>query len=198
MVARNPSREAGPGLILVAEDDVEERLLTQYAFEECRIEADVRFVYDGEELVEYLRRRGRYANGPDCPSPDLILLDLKMPRKDGSEVLREIKSDPELRRIPVVVLTTSAAPEDVRRCYDLGANSYITKPITYGGMLETVRALGTYWLGTVELPDKRPAVPRSSTAPAPSRALGDVQPAGSAEGQEGPAASDRVRVTSAR
>lgn len=110
------------------------------------------FLEDGEELTDYLFRRGRWAS-VDAPRPELILLDLNMPRKDGREALAEIKADPDLRRIPVVVLTTSSSPEDVRRAYSLGANSYVTKPGSYEGLVAAVRALQTWWFGCVTLPE---------------------------------------------
>jgi CheY-like chemotaxis protein len=109
-------------------------------------------VEDGEELMEYLRRQGRYVDQKDAPLPGLILLDLNMPRKDGREALKEIKADPELRRIPIVVLTTSKAEEDILRTYDLGVNSYVTKPVTFKSLVELVKVLGRYWFEVVELP----------------------------------------------
>ena len=102
--------------------------------------------------MDFLHRRGRYAPPTPAPRPGLILLDLNMPRKDGREALQEIKADPELRRIPVVVLTTSKADEDICRTYDVGANSYITKPVTFEGLVDVVRALGRYWVEIVALP----------------------------------------------
>ena len=107
---------------------------------------------DGEELLEYLQRRGRYADLKDAPLPGLILLDLNMPRKDGREALKEIKADANLRRIPIVVLTTSKAEEDILRTYDLGVNSYITKPVTFKSLVELIKLLGRYWFEVVELP----------------------------------------------
>jgi CheY-like chemotaxis protein len=107
-------------------------------------------VKDGEELMDFLRHRGGFAEERLSPQPSLILLDLNMPRKDGREALREIKSDPVLRRLPVVVLTTSRAEEDVVRSYELGVNSFITKPVTFQGLLEAVRILGRYWFEIVE------------------------------------------------
>jgi len=110
-------------------------------------------VKDGEQLMDFLRHRGAYGDQRSSPQPSLILLDLNMPRKDGREALREIKSDPALRHYPVVVLTTSHAEEDVVRSYELGVNSFITKPVTFQGLLEAVRVLGRYWFEIVELPD---------------------------------------------
>ncbi|KAA2285404.1 response regulator [Arenimonas fontis] len=138
--------------ILIAEDDPDDRLMAEEAFRECRMENPLHFVGDGEELMDYLRRRGRYSGASDHPEPGLILLDLNMPRKDGREALHEIKADPALRHIPVVVLSTSSAEEDVLRSYRDGGNSFITKPASFAGMLEVVRNLGRYWLETVDLP----------------------------------------------
>jgi CheY-like chemotaxis protein len=138
--------------ILMAEDDEDDRLLTKEALEENRLINDLRFVEDGEELLDYLNRRGPYAERGQSPRPGLILLDLNLPRKDGREALQEIKGDPRLREIPVVILTTSKADEDIHRSYALGANSYITKPVTFAGMVELTRTLGRYWFELVELP----------------------------------------------
>ena len=138
--------------ILIADDDPEDRELTRDALQECRLANEVHFVRDGEELMEYLRREGPYANLIEQPLPGLILLDLNMPRKDGREALKEIKSDRDLRRIPVVVLTTSKADEDILRTYDLGVNSYVTKPVTFDSLVETLKVLGKYWFEIVVLP----------------------------------------------
>jgi CheY-like chemotaxis protein len=139
-----------PTTILIADDDPDDRLLTREAIEESRLNNDLRFVEDGEELLEFLRREGRYADG--APRPGVILLDLNMPRKDGREALREIKSDPELQRIPVVVFTTSSDEEDIMKTYSLGANSFITKPATLAALTDVMRSVGYYWFETVELP----------------------------------------------
>jgi two-component system response regulator len=112
----------------------------------------LRFVEDGDELMDYLHRRGRFAGDGAAPVPGLILLDLNMPRKDEREALREIKADPRLRNIRVVIMTTSRAEEDVLRSYDLSAASYITKPVTFERLVDVVRTLGKYWLEIVELP----------------------------------------------
>jgi CheY-like chemotaxis protein len=138
--------------ILLADDDPDDRKLTQDAFVENRLVNVLHCVEDGEELMEYLRRQGRYADQKDVPLPGLILLDLNMPRKDGREALKEIKADPELRRIPIVVLTTSKAEEDILRTYDLGVNSYVTKPVTFKSLVELIKVLGRYWFEVVELP----------------------------------------------
>lgn len=145
-----PSR--GPITILVAEDDADDRMLLKEAFDENRLSNDLRFVEDGEELISYLRREGRFAKPGEAPYPGLILLDLNMPKMDGREALRMIKADPLLQRIPIVVLTTSKAEEDVVRTYDLGVSSFITKPVTFEGLLNVVRVLNQYWIEIVQLP----------------------------------------------
>ncbi|MBA4150535.1 MAG: response regulator [Verrucomicrobia bacterium] len=136
----------------MADDDPDDRELAKEAFAECRLANDVHFVEDGEELMEYLCRKGKYSGMTEAPLPALILLDLNMPRKDGREALKEIKSDPDLKRIPIVVLTTSKAEEDILRTYDLGVNSYVTKPVTFESLVETIKVLGKYWFEIVELP----------------------------------------------
>jgi CheY-like chemotaxis protein len=136
----------------MADDDADDRMLAKDALDESRLANELHFVEDGEELMDYLHRRGGYAVPGAAPRPGIILLDLNMPKKDGREALREIKADPELRRIPVVVLTTSKADEDICRTYDVGANSYITKPVTFEGLVDVVRALGRYWFELVALP----------------------------------------------
>src|ERR1044071_10352871 len=142
-------RAVEPIVILIAEDDPDDRVLTKEAFEESRLLNEVHFVEDGEELINYLERKGEYA---ESPRPNLILLDLNMPRKDGREALKEIKANPDFRRIPIVVLTTSKAEEDILRTYDLGVNSYITKPVTFKSLVEIIKVLGRYWFEVVELP----------------------------------------------
>ena len=141
--------ERRPITILLAEDDPDDRMLVQDAVSEGRLVNELRCVEDGEDLMDYLHQRGRHA---DAPRPGLILLDLNMPKKDGREALREIKADPSLRQIPVVVLTTSKAEEDVFRSYDLGANSFVTKPVTFQSLVELMKTLNRYWLEIVELP----------------------------------------------
>jgi CheY-like chemotaxis protein len=138
--------------ILMAEDDPEDRELTREALDEARLVNNLRFVEDGEELMDYLYRRGQYADPGSSPRPGLILLDLNMPKKDGREALKEIKADPKLRRIPVVILTSSKAEEDVLRSYDLGVSSYITKPVNFQSLVDLMKTLGTYWFTIVELP----------------------------------------------
>jgi CheY-like chemotaxis protein len=138
--------------ILMADDDEDDRQLAKEALEESRLVNELRFVVDGEDLMDYLHHRGKYQDATLSPRPGIILLDLNMPKKDGREALKEIKSDPELRRIPVVVLTTSDAEEDIIRSYDMGVNSFIKKPVTFDGMVEIMKALGDYWFQIVELP----------------------------------------------
>jgi two-component system response regulator len=139
--------------ILMADDDPDDRELTREAFVESRIANDLRFVEDGEELLDYLHRRGKYTDPESSPRPGLILLDLNMPRMDGREALRAIKADPRFRPIRVVIMTTSKAEEDILRAYDLSAASYITKPVTFDGLIDVIKTLGKYWLEIVELPD---------------------------------------------
>lgn len=139
--------------ILVAEDDEDDRLLMQEALEENRLANDLHFVCDGEELMDYLLHQGNFSDPESSPRPSLILLDLNMPRKDGREALKEIKADPNLRQIPVVVLTTSKAEEDILRTYDLGVSSFIAKPVVFESMVQIMKTIGTYWFEIVELPD---------------------------------------------
>ena len=146
------SKDHKPITILLADDDPEDRMLAREALEESRVSNKLDTVVDGEELMDYLNRRGSYESLKGNPLPGLILLDLNMPRKDGRDALREIKSDPHLRRIPVVVLTTSRAEEDIYRTYDLGVNSFITKPVTFGGLVDVIKTLSRYWVEFVELP----------------------------------------------
>ena len=136
----------------MADDDEDDRLLAKDALEECRLANDLHFVVDGEELMDYLYHRGKYSQLIKSPRPGLILLDLNMPKKDGREALQEIKSDPKLRLIPVIVLTTSKAEEDIYRTYDVGANSYISKPVTFESLVSVMKILGKYWFEIVELP----------------------------------------------
>lgn len=143
--------------ILLADDDPDDRMLAKEAFVESRLRNKLEMVEDGEELMDYLQGRGKYSGANTRSKPDLILLDLNMPRKDGREALREIKSSPDLRRIPIVVLTTSKADEDVIRTYDLGVNSFITKPVTFEALVEVLTALGRYWFEIVELPPEKAA-----------------------------------------
>jgi CheY-like chemotaxis protein len=146
-----PKRE--PITILLADDDEEDLLMTKEALQQSRLGNDLRFAYDGEELMDYLLHRGRYADPSDSPVPGLILLDLNMPKKDGREALTEIKANPDLRKIPVIVLTTSRTEEDIFRSYDLGVSSFITKPVTFAGLVEAMKVLSQYWFEIVELPN---------------------------------------------
>lgn len=140
--------------IIIADDDQEDRMLAEDALKESRLVNDVRFVEDGEELLDYLLQRGRYTDPDSAPRPGMILLDLNMPRMDGREALKQIKGHPELRRIPVVVLTTSKAEEDIYRSYDLGVNSFIIKPVTFESLVNVMRVLERYWFEIVELAPK--------------------------------------------
>lgn len=142
-----------PITILMADDDDDDRVMTQDALEESRVHNDFHMVCDGVELMAYLRREGKYANKTISPRPGLIFLDLNMPRKDGREALMEIKADPKLRSIPVVILTTSKQEEDKVRGYILGAASYITKPVSFEGLVELMKTMGKYWVEFVELPE---------------------------------------------
>jgi CheY-like chemotaxis protein len=137
----------------MADDDADDRMLAKEALEESRVLNDLRFVEDGEALMDYLRHRGKYTDEDASPRPGLILLDLNMPKKDGREALEEIKNEPELRRIPIVVMTTSQAEEDIFRSYDLGASSFITKPVTFDRLVELMKTLGNYWVEFVQLPN---------------------------------------------
>jgi len=139
-------------VVLMAEDDADDRLLVKDAWEESRLLNELRFVEDGEELLDYLHQRGKYAAPAESPRPGLILLDLNMPRKDGREALQAIKANPELRAIPILILTTSKAQEDILRAYDLGASSFITKPVTLDSLVNMMKTLGHYWFEIVELP----------------------------------------------
>jgi CheY-like chemotaxis protein len=145
--------QAKPITILMADDDADDRDLTKEAFAESLVRNDLRFVEDGEELLDYLNRRGKYTDPKTSPRPGLILLDLNMPRKDGREALREIKADPRFRNIRIVIMTTSKAETDIAKSYSLTATSYITKPVTFEGLLDVIRVLGRYWLEIVQLPD---------------------------------------------
>jgi CheY-like chemotaxis protein len=138
--------------ILMADDDPDDRLLVQDAFDEIRLDNPLVFVEDGIELLDYLHRRGAYTHLAGTPLPGLILLDLNMPKKDGREALKEIKQDPALRTIPVVILTTSNAEEDILRTYDLGTNSFIVKPVTFDKLVEIIRKVTQYWFEIVRLP----------------------------------------------
>lgn len=141
-------------VILMAEDDSDDRLLAQDAFREIGAAIDVRFVEDGVELMDYLNRRNKFADPASAPRPGLIILDLNMPRKDGREALGEIKANPEWQRIPVVVLTTSTAEADIAKVYALGANSFISKPVAFAALVGVLRTVVEYWFRVVLLPVK--------------------------------------------
>jgi CheY-like chemotaxis protein len=145
-------RSTLPIRILVAEDDADDRMMIKDAFEESRLGNPVDFVEDGVQLMNYLQREGDYASLSDHPYPGFILLDLNMPRKDGRTALREIKASPILQRIPIVILTTSKAEEDIVRTYNLGVNSFICKPVTFDSLVEIVKTVGRYWIEIVALP----------------------------------------------
>jgi CheY-like chemotaxis protein len=146
------SRESKPIVILLADDDEEDRMLACDALTESHLSNRVNCVTDGEDLMDYLHQRGKYLPPAEAPRPGLILLDLNMPRKDGREALREIKSSPSLRQIPVVVMTTSKAEEDIFSCYDSGASAYISKAVTFAGLVNVMKSLGRFWFEIVELP----------------------------------------------
>ncbi len=138
--------------IHMAEDDEDDRLMFKEAMEEARVTNAITFSVDGQDLMEFLRREGAYADRTE-PLPDLILLDLNMPRMDGREALQQIKADPDLKRIPVVILTTSKAEEDIYSTYNEGANSFITKPVSFHGLVGAINALTSYWVDIVKLPE---------------------------------------------
>jgi CheY-like chemotaxis protein len=138
--------------ILIADDDAEDRMLLKDALEENQLPQTIHFVENGEELLDYLFSRGKFTNRKQYPLPGLILLDLNMPKKDGREALKIIKETPHLRRIPVVVLTTSKAEEDILNTFDLGVSAFITKPTTYTALLEMTKTITKYWFELVERP----------------------------------------------
>jgi CheY-like chemotaxis protein len=139
--------------IVMADDDPDDRMLTRDALAESHLANDLFFVEDGEELMDFLLHRGRFADVRRYPRPDLILLDLHMPRKDGREALREIKADDSLKQIVIIVLTTSQAEEDIFRSYQLGVNSFITKPVSFEALVDTMRTVSKYWFQIVKLPN---------------------------------------------
>jgi len=139
-------------MILLADDDEEDRMLTEEAFQESRMVNELRTVVDGEEVLDYLHNRGKFKDTTENPLPGLILLDLNMPKKDGREVMAEIRSNPRFQSIPVVAFTTSTAEEDIMIMYNLGVNSYITKPVTFSGMVKAMQSLESYWFEIVSLP----------------------------------------------
>lgn len=139
-------------VVLLVEDDSDDRLLAREAWEETGLEAELRFVENGAEMLDYLQHRGAYASAESAPRPSLVLLDLNLPRMDGREALREIRRDPALKRMPVVVFTTSRADTDIVTMYELGANSYIAKPTAFEALVRTMRQIGEYWFQMVVLP----------------------------------------------
>ena len=141
--------------ILIADDDEEDRMLTMDALKESKLANQLHFVEDGEELLDYLHNRGAFEDREKHPTPGLILVDLNMPRKDGREALKEIKENHNLRGIPIVVLTTSKAEEDIIKTYDLGVSSFITKPVKFTDLVETMKTLSKYWFEIVELPQPK-------------------------------------------
>ncbi len=146
------TRSSYPIRILVADDDPDDRMMINDAFEEAKLGNPVDFVQDGVELMEYLRREGAYQNLKNQPYPGFILLDLNMPRKDGRTALKEIRESADLHRIPIVILTTSKAEEDIIKTYNLGVNSFICKPVSFDGLVEIVKTVGRYWIEIVALP----------------------------------------------
>ena len=141
-----------PITILMADDDSEDRMLAQEALDESRLLNELSFVEDGQELLDYLFNHGKYADKKKYPTPGIILLDLNMPKKDGREALKEIKAEKRLRSIPIIVLTTSKAEKDILSTYDLGVSSFITKPVSFEGLVDVMKTLNKYWFEIVELP----------------------------------------------
>lgn len=141
-----------PVRIVVADDDIDDRMMIKDAFDESKLGNPVDFVEDGVQLLEYLRREGAYSKFAGQPYPGFILLDLNMPRKDGRTVLKEIKNDPILHRIPIIILTTSKAEEDIIKTYNLGVNSFICKPVSFDKLVDIVKTVGHYWIEIVALP----------------------------------------------
>jgi len=147
-----PKQKREKLVILIADDDEEDRMLTEEALEEIQMASNLQFVEDGEEALNYLHNSGKFTDKNKFPIPHLILLDLNMPKKDGRDVLAEIKQHERLKKIPVVILTTSNSGEDIRNMYSAGVNSYITKPVSYQGMLDAMSSLKNYWFNIVSLP----------------------------------------------
>ena len=141
-----------PIVILMAEDDLDDQLLTKDALEEARLKNEIRFVSNGLELLDYLQRKGEYSDPESSPTPEIILLDLNMPKMDGREALAIIKADDDLRHIPIVILTTSSAEEDIFRSYNMGVNSYVTKPVSFEGLTQLMKDFSNYWFTIVKLP----------------------------------------------
>lgn len=139
-------------VILMADDDDDDQEMARRALRSAKVANEFRTVGDGEELMDYLFHRGKYAPPASSPRPGLVLLDLNMPRKDGREALREMKADPLLRSIPVIILTTSEDPFEIARAYDLGANSFIAKPVSFDGLVRVMKVATEYWFAIVHLP----------------------------------------------
>jgi CheY-like chemotaxis protein len=140
--------------ILIADDDAEDTMLIRDALKESRLKNGIQSVEDGEELMQYLRNEGKYSDKKKYPTPGIILLDLNMPKMDGREALKEIKADKNLRSIPIVILTTSKAEEDILKTYNLGVSSFITKPVKFSTMVDVMKTLNKYWFEIVELPNR--------------------------------------------
>lgn len=149
MNEKNPSR-----VILLVEDDPDDIYLISEAITECNLDCVIKIAQNGEELLDYLYQRGEFDDPHDSPRPDLILLDLNMPRKDGREALEEIKADLGLRTIPIVILTTSKSDQDLLITYELGASGFVTKPVSFNDLRESICKIGNYWFDTVRLPDE--------------------------------------------
>ncbi len=143
-------------IVLLADDDDDDRMMAADAMREAKVTNELQFVTDGEDLMEYLHHRGKYAPPAHSPRPGLLLLDLNMPKKDGREALREMKANPVFRSIPVVVLTTSKTEEDIEQIYDLGGNSFITKPVSFEDLVQAMKVMGEYWFQIVSLPPPGP------------------------------------------
>lgn len=146
------SRRKTSTLFVIADDDPDDRMMIREALTEGRVGNELHEVIDGTDLLAYLRREGKYGNLGDTPCPALVLLDLNMPRMDGREALREMKSDPRLRAIPVVVLTTSQSEDDIAVSYDAGASSYVTKPVGFAALVDLMQVIGKYWVDIAEVP----------------------------------------------
>ena len=147
------NRDGNSITILMADDDHDDQMLTKEALDEAHLSNDIRFVNDGVELLQYLKHEGKFSDPESSPRPGMILLDLNMPRMDGREALALIKKDESLRQIPIVVLTTSSAEEDVFKSYDVGVNSYVTKPVTFEGLTTLMKSFKSYWFSIVEFPE---------------------------------------------
>ncbi len=141
-------------VVLMVDDDPDDRLIAEEAFAEVGLKAQLFFLSDGEQLLDYLNRRGKYADPATSPSPNLVLLDINMPRLSGMEVLAKLKSDPATRAIPVAMLTNSGESRTVKACYELGASSYIRKPLQFQDLVHSLSNIRHYWLETVSYPDR--------------------------------------------